>query len=742
MLELKAERTMEDEKKDDPSVGPNPQSRRAVMDKNLDETVCQSNETPKSNKYTFGPEATPLEGYTIKRAIHRGGFGEVYYALSDAGKEVALKLLKQNMEIELRGVSQCLNLKHANLVSIFDIRQDQDDDHWIVMEYMSGQSLDQVINDFGGPVPIEEIRTWIGGMAAGLDFLHDRGIVHRDLKPANVFIEDGVVKIGDVGLAKFISQSQRNAQTQSVGTVYYMAPEVAHGRYGKEVDVYSLGILLYELLTGKFPFDGESTAEILMKHLSEKPDLSDIPAALRPVIARALVKDPLKRTPSAGELHRDFERALDGKDFPTTIPEESFHASSVPPVPPIPSTTSTNVEEFATVHSNPRADRIAARHARIEQRRAVRQERHTKRRDLMESRRQNSNAKRQDRHVARKNQSRVFVANHAKQQTKSSSKPEDSPAAGMLKIFLFIFIFMALFARAGLVWKLFNIGILIGVGYLIYKLFFEKGKATQGSNAAQNPVAPPSVSQQQVAHVTTPRRHRKMRRILTPEAIRPITVRQKMTEVSSSMFCAVLVTALFAVGLALIPGFFETPTRVAFFVAVTILGSWAVLLVSKVYEGTTSSSSRRRFSTMIAGGLVGASVFFIGQYLLFDFTSQDASLITYSLPNELKERPVEGNYMNISSDLWRYVIFFAGLFVLRHWWKNADSFRRKRFSLGSVFLTGMVGLVLGLATGFNVAWAVLFSAAISCVVMLSSCTAIFDPEQLQDGNNLQYREIR
>ena len=88
-------------------------------------------------KFTFAPESTPLDGFTIKRAIHRGGFGEVYYALSDAGKEVALKLLNNNLEVELRGVSQCLNLKHPNLVTIFDMKTDNDGDHWIVMEYVS-----------------------------------------------------------------------------------------------------------------------------------------------------------------------------------------------------------------------------------------------------------------------------------------------------------------------------------------------------------------------------------------------------------------------------------------------------------------------------------------------------------------------------------------------------------------------------------------------------------------------------
>ena len=124
------------------------------------------------------------------------------------------------------------------------------------MEYVRGKNLDKVIDDSNGPMPMEDVEKWLTGMVEGIAFLHDRGIVHRDLKPANVFEEGGVVKIGDVGLAKFITQSQRSAQTESVGTVYYMAPEVGHGRYGHEVDIYSLGIVLYEMLTGRVPFDG------------------------------------------------------------------------------------------------------------------------------------------------------------------------------------------------------------------------------------------------------------------------------------------------------------------------------------------------------------------------------------------------------------------------------------------------------------------------------------------------------
>ncbi|RPI89642.1 MAG: serine/threonine protein kinase, partial [Planctomycetaceae bacterium] len=250
-------------------------------------------------KFTYAPETTPLPGFRIKRAIDRGGFGEVYYAVSDSGKEVALKLLQRNEQVELRGVTQCLNLKHPNLVPIYDIKTDAEGDHWVVMEYVAGKSLEQVLEQHPAGMPLPEAERWLRGIAEGIAFLHDRGIVHRDLKPANVFCEGGHVKVGDVGLCKFITPSRRSAQTESVGTVYYMAPEVARGKYSSELDVYSLGVIAYEMVTGRVPFDGESTGEILMKHLTEKPDLTKLPAALRPVLARALEKDPQRRTGSA-----------------------------------------------------------------------------------------------------------------------------------------------------------------------------------------------------------------------------------------------------------------------------------------------------------------------------------------------------------------------------------------------------------------------------------------------------------
>src|SRR6478752_5133063 len=169
-------------------------------------------------KFTYGSGQRPLDGYTIKRGVGKGGFGEVYFAISDGGKEVALKLVRGDARIELRGVAQCLNLKHPNLVSLYDLRTDGEGNPWVVMEYIAGEPLNVVLQRHPGGLPMELAREWFLALARAVAYLHDHGIVHRDLKPANVFIENGMVKVGDYGLSKLLSGSARSAQTQSVGT--------------------------------------------------------------------------------------------------------------------------------------------------------------------------------------------------------------------------------------------------------------------------------------------------------------------------------------------------------------------------------------------------------------------------------------------------------------------------------------------------------------------------------------------
>src|SRR5258708_480150 len=193
----------------------------------------------------------PLEGYTIQRAAGRGGVGEVYYALSDAGREVALKVVQTYGQIEIRGISHCMNLKSPHLVTVFDVKYGQDGLPFVIMEFVSGPSLRGLIDAAPAGLGTQKSAFFLREIAKGLTYLHDCGIVHRDLKPANIFFENGYVKIGDYGLSKVISTSQHSGQTVTVGTVHYMAPEIGAGNYDRGIDIYALGARLFEMLTGQ-----------------------------------------------------------------------------------------------------------------------------------------------------------------------------------------------------------------------------------------------------------------------------------------------------------------------------------------------------------------------------------------------------------------------------------------------------------------------------------------------------------
>src|SRR5262245_35807157 len=285
-------------------------------------------------KFIYSSGQRPLDGYTLKRGIGRGGFGEVYYAVSDGGKEVGLKLVRGgNLEIELRGMSQCLNLKHPHLVSLYDLRTDAQGDRWVVMEYIAGEPLNVVLGRHPSGLPVELAVQWFLALAKAVGCLHDHGIVHRDLKPGNIFLENGTLKVGDYGLSKFISGSQRTAQTQSVGTVHYMAPEISTGNYNKQIDIYAAGVILYEMLSGRVPFEGESAGEILMKHLTSPPDLGKLPAEYRPVVSKALAKNPAHRFASVTEMARAVE-AVQAARPAEPEPVRRVYAAPPKPLPP------------------------------------------------------------------------------------------------------------------------------------------------------------------------------------------------------------------------------------------------------------------------------------------------------------------------------------------------------------------------------------------------------------------------
>jgi serine/threonine protein kinase len=736
------------------------------------QTLSHPNDAPqppvnggKSMKFTFQPESKPLAGYTIKRAIHRGGFGEVYYALTDAGKEVALKLLRQHFDVELRGVSQCLNLKHPNLVTIFDIKQDSDGEYWIIMEYVAGKSLSQVLDAYPDGMPLEEVRKWLAGLSDGLSFLHDRGIVHRDLKPGNVFLENGVVKIGDVGLSKFISESHRSAQTQSVGTVYYMAPEVAHGRYGREVDVYSLGIVLYELLTGRVPFIGESAGEILMKHLSEKPDLSPIPRRLRPVLASALEKDPLRRTPNVRQLAEDFNKAVVGFDLPQEIPEESFLNATIADsstinreqpkqqqeVPPHGWSAPPNLKDIIAADVA-RAMGVAEKAARKakemadEAYRASKGHRRYASRIERKMERWNRTQKRcRDNYASfwnwQRRRSAQASANNAAQVQPPMGLPDPRRdrrgSRGWLKPVIIALVVLAFIPGPEAFGaphhrhvSIVPVIMVAGLAYVAYRVLtknqyrdFTAGQAGQAVPRPQVPVPPMPVQPANVnvrpveyARVVPPLKTRRAMD-LNPDTPRLIPVRQRMSELAQSLTFAALSTALITMGLSFATGLFTNSAQIAEFAGTLLGASWLLLAQAKLWEGRTFDVGMRRVSLVLSGAAIGSLAFWLHHVLVVDLPTSgsiDAAFPTLGM-HSLVEPGSNGQ-----PSLAGYMVFFVCLMGIRRWWRQADSFRSSRLAIWSIIPTAALAFILTAIFSFPTVWGTAWAAAISATVQLSA----------------------
>lgn len=253
--------------------------------------------------YRYQQGDQPLDGYTIQYALGRGGFGEVYFAISDSGRQVALKAVQNYEDVELRGISHCMNLKSPHLVTIFDVRHGQGGVPWVIMEYVSGPSLHEVLQEAGkNGIGEDQAMYFTRELIKGLRYLHDAGVVHRDLKPHNIFFEDGTVKIGDYSLSKAISGTQQTGHTTTVGSVHYMAPEIGEGKYNKAVDIYALGVILFEMLTGEPPYTGQSMGEVLIKHLTSEPDVSQLSQPFADVIRTAMHREPNERFESVDEM--------------------------------------------------------------------------------------------------------------------------------------------------------------------------------------------------------------------------------------------------------------------------------------------------------------------------------------------------------------------------------------------------------------------------------------------------------
>jgi beta-lactam-binding protein with PASTA domain/predicted Ser/Thr protein kinase len=262
--------------------------------------------------------------YRIVRKLGHGGMANVYLAEDqELGRRVAIKILNdrhagddQFIERFRREAKNAAALSHPNIVSIYD-RGEAEGTYYIAMEYLDGRSLKELIVS-RGPAPIPIAIDYARQILLALRFAHKNGIVHRDIKPHNVLVDaEGRLKVTDFGIAR-AGASQMTEVGSIIGTAQYLSPEQAKGApVDQTSDLYSLGIVLYELLTGTVPFTGDTPVEIAMKHLSAIPEppstrRPDVPHELDSVVLRALAKTPDERYASAEEMDADLERVARG----------------------------------------------------------------------------------------------------------------------------------------------------------------------------------------------------------------------------------------------------------------------------------------------------------------------------------------------------------------------------------------------------------------------------------------------
>jgi eukaryotic-like serine/threonine-protein kinase len=262
--------------------------------------------------------------YRIVRKLGTGGMANVYLAEDqELGRRVAIKILderhasdEQFVERFRREAKNAAALSHPNIVSIYD-RGEAEGTYYIAMEYLDGRTLKELLVRFGPP-PIRIAVGYTRQILAGLGFAHKFGLVHRDIKPHNALVDSaGHVKVTDFGIARSGS-SQMTEAGSIIGTAQYLSPEQARGaRVDQRSDLYSVGVLLYELLTGSVPFTGDTPVEIAMKHLSEVPQppsrrRPEVPRGLDQVVLRALAKDPEDRYQTAEEMDADLARVEQG----------------------------------------------------------------------------------------------------------------------------------------------------------------------------------------------------------------------------------------------------------------------------------------------------------------------------------------------------------------------------------------------------------------------------------------------
>lgn len=283
--------------------------------------------------------------YEIVKTIGEGGMANVYLAQDTIlDRKVAVKVLRGDLSSDdkfirrfQREALSVSNLSHPNIVEVYDVGE-EDGQHYIVMEYIEGKTLKQLLKKRES-LTLTEVIDIMTQLTDGISHAHESYIIHRDIKPQNIMIEDdGKVKITDFGIAMALNATQLTQTNSVMGSVHYLPPEQASGKGATiKSDIYSMGILMYELITGNVPFKGDNAVEIALKHMKDKiPSIRkqdpSIPQSVENILLKATAKNPRNRYESAKEMHEDLLHCMEedhsnDKKISFTYPENDLDST-------------------------------------------------------------------------------------------------------------------------------------------------------------------------------------------------------------------------------------------------------------------------------------------------------------------------------------------------------------------------------------------------------------------------------